>query len=173
MGQQPNIELEIADLPRPRPAPDPARPWRPSRPGELGGPADVPWGGAFGTTGPDTGYALRLIRRRELPLAPGEHRHNAEAALVALAGARASHFGRAPTTGDVDVAMMILGYAPDGVPRELLDELATLRRTWLANLGHDAPKARRLVSAVPIENLAAPIDSLQQRMAGGERLILS
>jgi len=172
MGQQPNIELEISDLPRPRPAPAPARRWRPQRPGELTSPSDVPWGGAFGTTGPDTGYALRLVHDRTLALAPGEDRHNAEAGIVALAAARASHFGRAPTGVDIDVATTILGYAPEGLPDDLVASLVTHRVKWLANLGHDSAKTRVLVAAVPIENLAAPLADLRARMAAGERLIL-
>ena len=62
MGQQPNMPLTMADLPRPEPHPGPARGWRAGRPGDPSSPADVPWGGAFGTPGPDTGYALRLLR---------------------------------------------------------------------------------------------------------------
>ena len=173
MGQQPNIELEIADLPRPRPSPAPARRWRPQRPGELDSPDDVPWGGAFGTTGPDAGYALRLVRERTAVLATGEDAHNAEAALMALASARASHYGRAPTVRDIDVAMTILGYAPDGLPEALIAGLAKDRSRWLANIGHDASKARALVASVPIENLAAPLDDLRARMANGERLIVA
>lgn len=173
MGQQPNIELEIADLPRPEPAPAPARRWRPQRPGELQSPGDVPWGGAFGTTGPDAGYALLLVRERTAMLASAEDIHNVEAALMALAAARASHYGRAPTVRDVDVAMTILGYAPDGLPEDLISDLVRDRVRWLANLSHDAPKARALVAAVPIENLAAPLDDLRARMATGERLILA
>ncbi len=172
MGQQPNIELEISDLPRPRPTTAPARAWRPQRPGELNAPGDVPWGGAFGTTGPDTGYALRLLRNRELALAAGEDRHNADAAIVALAGARASHFGRAPTARDVDVAAMILGFVPEGMPKDLIDDLARDRKRWLANLGHDPAKARHLVSSVPIGNLAARLEDLRARMEHGERLII-
>ena len=172
MGQQPNIELEISDLPRPSPSRLPERRWRPTRPGELTSPEEVPWGGAFGTTGPDTGYALRLIADRDIPLAPGEHRENAEAALTALAGARASHFSRAPTPTDIDVAMTILGYMPDGMPEELIDSLAADRVGWLAGLGHDWAKARELVAGVPIESLAAPLEDLRARMAEGERLIL-
>ncbi len=172
MGQQPNIELEIADLPRPRPAPDPARRWKPDRPGELGSPEDMPWGGAFGTTGPDTGFVYRLIRQRNLDLVPGEDHHSAEAGVAALAAARASHFGRAPIERDVDVAMTILGYAPEGLPVELIAGLRRERLDWLANLSHDPARARALVAAVPIENLAAPLDDLRARMAAGERLIL-
>jgi hypothetical protein len=172
MGQQPNIELEISDLPRPRPAPSPARRWRPQRPGELTTPDEVPWGGAFGTTGPDTGYALRLVRGRNLVLAPSENRHNAEVGIVALAGARASYFGRAPIARDVDVAIMILGLTAEGIPSAMLESLARDRVKWLAGLGHDPAKARALVASVPIENLAAPLEDLRARMAAGERLIL-
>jgi hypothetical protein len=172
MGQQPNIELEIADLPRPRPAPAPARRWKPKRPGELGSPEEVPWGGAFGTTGPDTGFVYRLIQQRELVLVEGEDHHDAEAGVAGLAGARASYFGRAPTMRDVDVALTILGYSPEGLPDELVADLARERQNWLSNVGHDAARARALVTAVPIENLAAPLEDLRARMAAGERLIL-
>ena len=172
MGQQPNIELEISDLPRPRPAPDAARRWKPQRPGEMLSPAEVPWGGAFGTTGPDTGFVYRLIKEHTLEMAEGEDHHNAEAGIAALAGARASHFGRAPTGRDVDVAMTILGFASLGAPDSLIEGLRKDRQDWLANLGHDASRARALVAAVPIENLAAPIEDLRARMAAGERLIL-
>jgi hypothetical protein len=172
MGQQPNIELEISDLPRPTSHPAAPRRWSPTRPGELTGPDQMPWGGAFGTIGPDTGYVMRLVRRRRIEPAPGEHLHNAEIGVAAIAAARASYFGRAPTPGDVDVAMTILGYLPEGMPGELIDRLATDRVVWMANLGHDDAKARRLVASVPVENLAAPLDDLRARMARGESLIL-
>ena len=55
MGQQPNMPLTVEDLPRPEPHPAPARRWRAGRPGDPALPADVPWGGAFGTPGPDPG----------------------------------------------------------------------------------------------------------------------
>ncbi len=132
----------------------------------------MPWGGAFGTTGPDTGFVYLLIKERHLALADGEDHHSAEAGVAALAGARASHFGRAPTARDVEVAMVILGYDPEGFPPDLIAALQDERQKWLANLGHDAARARELVASVPIENLAAPVDSLRTRMAAGERLIL-
>ncbi len=172
MGQQPNIELEIADLPRPQPAPEPARRWKPNRPGELSAPEQVPWGGAFGTTGPDTGYVYRLIADRDLDLVDGESRHNAQSGVAVLAGARASHFGRAPTGRDVDVAMTILGFMPEGLPGDLIDALREGRQEWTSNLAHDPGRARALVASVPIENLAAPFEDLRARMALGERLIL-
>ena len=172
MGQQPNIELEISVLPRPTSHPAPPRRWSPTRPGDLTSPEEVPWGGAFGTIGPDTGYVMTLVRRRTIEPAPGEHLHNVEIGIAAIAAARASYFGRGPTPGDIDVAMTILGFLPEGMPADLIDRLAAERVGWMANLAHDDARARQLVASVPLENLAAPLDDLRARMARGESLIL-
>ena len=123
MGQQPNIELEQRNLPRPTAHPAPARRWRPERPGEVTSPDDMPWGGAFGTIGPDAGYVLRLIRTTDLVLADGENRHNAEAAIAAVATARSSRFGRAPVREDVELAAVVLGYDTGELPDELVASL--------------------------------------------------
>lgn len=131
----------------------------------------MPWGGAYGTTGPDTGYALRLIADRHLRTVPGESHHNAEAALAAIAAARASHFGRAPIAEDIDVASLLLGYDREGIPDDLADELEAARPARVANLGHDAAKARALVAAVPIDILALHPDEIRGRLATGERLV--
>lgn len=131
----------------------------------------MPWGGAYGTPGPDTGYALKLVKERMIPLADGEDRHNAEDAIAALVGARASHFRRAPTPGDVDVAMLVLGYRDEGVPKKLLEELAAARLPRIANIGHDVARERALVSSVSVATLASPLFDLTARMAGGEALV--
>lgn len=107
MGQQPNMPLTIEDLPRPEPHPAPARRWRAQRPGDPSSPADVPWGGAFGTPGPDTGYALQL-------LAGGAHRPEEYLALATIMAARASRLGRAPVAADADAARIILDLAGPG-----------------------------------------------------------
>lgn len=171
MGQQPNIELEISDLPRPVPATAPPRRWRPSRPGELGSPEEVPWGGPFGTTGPDTGYALKLAGTRSLELGEGEHRHNVEAAIVAIAGARASFFGRAPTDDDVDSALLLLGLDAEGLPEGFVAGLAADRVRWLANLAHDHARRRRLVASIAVETLAMSPAEIRSHMADGRRLV--
>ncbi len=168
MGQEPNIPLGIEDLPRPTPSPDAARRWTPDRPGELHGPGDVPWGGMFGTPGPDTGYVLRLIHHAEFALLPGEDRHDAEVALAAVAAARASHFGRAPTRDDVEVARLVLGYADD-LPEAVRADFAADRPAWIANLSHRPAQERRLVSSVPIDLLTSPVDDVRRRVAAGER----
>ena len=61
MAQQPNIEVDRSRAPLPTPEPGPARRGGPARPGLIESPADTEWGGSYGTPGPDTGWAIRLI----------------------------------------------------------------------------------------------------------------
>ena len=98
MGQQPNIQIDQSDAPRTKAAPGVARSWKPSRPGELSTPDQVPSGGAFGVVGPDSGYALRLAAEKDLKPLPGEHHHDVEIAVAAIASARAAGFARFSTT---------------------------------------------------------------------------
>lgn len=171
VGQQPNIELEITDLPRPEPAPAAARRWSPKRPGDLHAPADVPWGGAYGTTGPDAGFALRMVAQRDLDLADGEHLANTEAIVTAVAAARASHLGRAPTSGDVDAALLLVGLAAEGLPVSVVSGLADQRKQWGAGAGHDPRRARKVVAGIPLDILAADPAVVRKRMASGEVLV--
>lgn len=163
MGQQPNIQLELEDLPRRVAHPGPARRWSARRPGDLTVPEEVPWGGAFGTPGPDTGYALRLLADRPWALAPGESRTDAERLAAALMAARASRLGRAPVAGDAEVAESLLGLRP-GDPGG--QETAGLRRR-LSSLG--AEGLRRLLDAIDPEWLVSSPAEVQRRRAAGER----
>lgn len=170
MGQQPNIELEISDLPRPRRKPAPARSWVPGRPGELGGPEDTKFGAGFGTTGPDAGYAFTLVKSRDVSLAEGEHRANVDAALAAVASARSALFGRGPTGKDVDVAVVLLGFDP-GTPESLRNTLAAKRKNWFAAAGHHPAKLHSFVSTLDAEVLRLTADEARSRMAQGTSLI--
>ncbi len=171
MGQQPNIQLSIEDLPRPVPHPDPARRWSPDRPAELEEPGDVPWGGRYGTPGPDTGYVFLLLAGRPYELAAGERRVDVEAALAALASARASLFGRAPVITDVRVAELLLGLDGDGIPAETIAGLTADRPGWVQGLGHHFHEAGQLVAAVPRDVLAASPDEVRARLAAEGRLV--
>ena len=110
MGQQPNLPLALEDRPRPEPQPAPARRWRAGRPGDLSGPGEVPWGGAFGTPGPDTGYALRL-------LADAGRCGDEATALAAVVAARSSWLGRAPVAADLEAAEILLARLPAAARR--------------------------------------------------------
>jgi len=164
LGQQPNIEIDQRDLPRRKASPGAARPWRPSRPGELSNPQDVPSGGPFGVVGPDSGYALKLVGEHELALLPGEHHHDVATAVAAIASARAARGGRAPIADDVAVGMIVLGLdAEAAVDAGVLSN----RPTWVANVGHDAAKLRKLVADVPEELLDSTPASLRAHVGSG------
>jgi hypothetical protein len=117
MAQQPNIEIGPEDLPRVGPDTAPARRWLPtSKPGVISSPSQVPSGGSFGTPGPDTGWAYRIVRTLE----PDIDR-NLEAVLVALMAARAAAAGRAPMAQDLEVAKVLTGVV-DGAPQWVVEQ---------------------------------------------------
>lgn len=141
MGQEPNIRLGFEDLPRATGKPAAPSRWTPRRPGDMATPADVPWGGGFGTPGPDTGFAFKFVKELELP--GGEHlRSDLEAAILAVVAARASAVGRAPTPNDATVAIELLGM--DGRSVESFDGLA-----------HDRARLNELVASIPSDRLTA------------------
>jgi hypothetical protein len=164
MAQQPNIELRITDLPRPGPNTGPERPWVPGRPGELTG-TGAPWGGAFGTPGPDAGYAMKLVAGRDLVLAEHEHRADAAAAVAGVAAARSSRRRRGPTKGDIDAAIVILGY--DGP-----SDFGAARAAVIGGAAHHHPeRIRHVIAGIPADVFDASVDELSERAASGESLV--
>lgn len=133
MAQQPNIEVDRARAPLPEPEPGPARRWTQSRPGEISSPDEAAWGGSYGTPGPDTGWALALIRRADFDRS--RRGKEIESLLTALVAARASRAGRAPIPQDVEVGLIMLGLR-DGLP----EELAERRERWLDAATHERPR---------------------------------
>ncbi len=140
MGQEPKIPRGFEDLPRPTAQPAAPDGWTPRRPGDMSGPEEVPWGGAFGTPGPDTGFAIRVVRGISLP-GGDDLRRDVEAAVIAVVAARASVMGRAPTRSDAEAAVELLG---------LTDETAA----DLAGISHDPRRLRELVADLPRDRLA-------------------
>lgn len=128
MATQPNIEHEDADLPRGSLPLPPSRRWAvESKPGVVRAPDDVPRGSAFGTPGPDTGWALRIIRLTD----GDEHPARVRTLLAALMGARAAAFGRGPIREDLDVAKVLCGIG-EGLPGHLSER----RERWVRSLRH-------------------------------------
>jgi len=105
--------------------------------------------------------------RTELALQPGERRVDAEAAVAALAGARASFFGRAPTQQDVAVAATILCYDTSGVPGAVAERVAEQRSKWVADVARKPAKASQLVDAVGAEVLGADPRTITSSVADG------
>jgi hypothetical protein len=138
------MPLTLQDLPRPEPSPAPARRWQAGRPGDLRSPGDVPWGGAFGTPGPDAGYARWL-------LADAGRSGDEVTALAVVVAARSSRLGRAPVAADFEAAEILLA----GLP-------AAARRP-----GHGMEGMRRLLEALDPVQLAAPLEALRRDHAAG------
>lgn len=139
MAQQPNVELSPGDLPKPVLEPAPARRQNIPRPGVITRPEEKPTGAGFGTPGPDTGWALRIISRTELP----EDGPSLRKLLAALMGARASHFGRAPIREDLEVALELVG-----LEDRRSDELDARRERWIAITSHEKSPGRTAVAEV-------------------------
>jgi len=139
MAQQPNIEIDLDDLPREALDTAPARQWLPgSKPGVISSPAQVPTGGSFGTPGPDTGWAYRIVRTLE----PGIDR-SLEAVLVALMAARAAAAGRAPMAQDLEVAKILTGLT-DGAPEVVVEQ----GRRWQAQVPLERSKGSTATAEV-------------------------
>ena len=155
MGQQPNVDVDSSDLPRPTPDTDPPRRWRPTRPGVIVSPDQMPWGGAFGTPGPDTGWALKLVRAAELP----ERSDGLEVVLAALMAARASHFGRAPVPEDLEVAMILAGFG-EGLPANFVER----RERWIEATAHEPSPGRAAVADIEPDLLELKPEWIKRRL---------
>ncbi|HEX2154859.1 MAG TPA: hypothetical protein VHL52_12900 [Acidimicrobiia bacterium] len=148
MAQQPNVELSPADLPAPVLEPAPARRQKIPRPGVITTPAEKPSGPGFGNPGPDTGWALRVIAESELP---AEATPRVRRLLAALMGARAAHYGRAPTYGDLRVALDLVGLGDNRS-----DEDDARRRRWLEAMSHERTPGGRAVAEAGPDLYAGP-----------------
>ncbi|HEY7563322.1 MAG TPA: hypothetical protein VIA81_00175 [Acidimicrobiia bacterium] len=156
MGQQPRIEITQADLPRRTAEPDPPRRWRPGmRPGMITDPVEMKWGGAFGTPGPDTGFALKIIRTVDLD----ERSPALEQVLAALMAARASLLGRAPTIEDLEVAKIVAG-----IGYNLPAHLGERRERWLRATAHEASPGKTAVADVDADLLRHKPEAVAKRL---------
>lgn len=169
MGQEPKIEIPPEDLPRAVPEPAPARRWKPTRPGDLHRPEDVPWGGAFGTPGPDTGYALKLTSGAAFELGDSESRENVERLLLGIMGARASLFGKAPSADDLSFALLLLGLDDrEEVPDSARSRLAASRRYWAPRVPHSQAADAEFGSMLTPALLSQSTADLRHRLSLGE-----
>jgi hypothetical protein len=158
VAQQPNIELDPSDLPREGLDTSPARRWSPAdKPGVITAPGQVPRGKGFGTPGPDTGWAKRIVRHMEGDIDPDLHH-----VLVALMSARASMFGRAPIPEDLEVAKLLCGIG-EGLPLEL----SARRKTWLAAVPHEKSKGKSAVDEVENDLLRQKPAAVRQTLTLG------
>lgn len=163
MGQEPNIELDRSDAPRRVAGPGAPRRWSQNRPGEITGPEDMRWGGAFGRPGPDTGWALKIIR--EISWDRSNRPAETEAVLATFVGARASRFGRGPTVHDVEIGLLLMGLRPDEVPPAVAKRLAEERDRWLDLSAHEHSKGAGFVASLDPDLVAASPDRVRTLLA--------
>jgi hypothetical protein len=123
-------------------------------------PQQMPWGGAFGTPGPDAGYALKLLTAAELP----DRSPMLERVLAALMAARASLFGRAPIKEDLEVAMLLAGLSNES-PNDLVER----SQRWLEAAAHEPYPGRLAVAEVGPDLLRLKPDHLRRRLLSGNK----
>lgn len=154
MGQQPNVQIGGGEVPRLTPEPDPPRRWRPTRPGVITAPEQMPRGGTFGTPGPDTGYALKLIRSSDVELTPSQ-----EQVVAALMAARSSYRGRAPVPEDFEVALIVAGLV-EGLPPAIVER----GERWAAETSHEPSPGRRAVREAGTDLFEFNSDEVRRRL---------
>lgn len=159
MGQQPNIEHSLGEAPKDEAEPGSPRRWKPSRGAELDSPADVAWGGKFGRPGPGTGFVHKLIGRAEFDRS--DRPKMTEAVAATVAGARASLFGRSPTSKDVEVALILMGLRSEGLSQDKLAALAERRVAGFDHAAHEIRKGASFLEHIPEAHLAATPDKLR------------
>lgn len=153
MGQQPNIEIPETAEPRRVPGPGPAKRWRADKPGIPDAPWEWPEGGRFDTTGPDPGWALRILSKAELP----DDSRRLRKVLTGLMLARSAELGRAPVREDLEVALMLCGYAEG-----LLGHLAERRRRWIEAVPHETRPGETAVAEIDRDLLALRPDQIRR-----------
>lgn len=166
--QPDHVPLQASDRVRPSailPAP---RSWYLGRPGEQTG-LEPPIGQRFGTTGPDTGYGLKLARRLEprLKLQADDHLEDVIAGGFASGAKRAAHFGRAPSTYDMEWAFGLWGFLA-GAPKDLIK----WRRRLFRGAAEHYWDQREIVDAIRPEALALSPAQVTERLAGWKELLI-
>ncbi len=164
MAVPPYVATRTADEPRTELGPPPARAWRADRPGELG--ASQPSGAMLGSPGPDLGYVLSLLVRfrDRLQLDPLEHSADVEAVAAEIAMRRASGFGRAPTSTDLEVGFTILGVLGMSNPEQV-----AWRRPLVHDAAHHYEPRRATVDAVDPAVLRLSLETVRSRAASDWR----
>lgn len=154
MPTDPFVNPDLDDRPRHRqnlPAGvtlPPSGHWTGGRPGDAA--AQNMAGELRGTPGPNVGFGYTLAERASsgFETQPSEDRHDAASVVAEIAMKRAASFGRAPVVGDIEFAVELLGY--DG---RADDDFVRERARRVHGAGHDYPRRRAIVDAVPLSIL--------------------
>jgi len=135
--------------------------WRANRVADLHG-ANPPQGGAFGSPGPDQGYALKLghdLFSQKVVLGPGERADDAIHGCAMVASARAALFGRAPVAPDLEMALTLFGFLGDAP-----EDLVTWRASRFSAIAHHYAEQRRIVACVPEATLRMNAEQVCEKL---------
>ena len=92
-------------------------------------------------------------------------------AIAWVASAHSALVGRAPTGHDIDFALVVLGYEPDGIPTELVAGLSEGRVAWFAGAAHHPANLHDFVAAIDVNVLRLTAEQARTEMAQGTQLI--
>lgn len=144
MGQQPNVKVSAGNRPRVALEPGPSVKWRADKPGIPNSPGEVDRGGPFGMTGPDPGWAWKVVSGATLP----DDDPRLRLVVVGLVMARAAAFGRGAVAEDVEAAIAMCGFGEDDRP-----DLDARREHWLEATAHEKRPGATAVSEVEMKLL--------------------
>jgi hypothetical protein len=144
------------------------RSWRSTRLGEALDPVP-PKGRAFGSTGPDLGYGLKLARLLvpKVKVTEGERVADAVAGCFAVGAKRAAMFGRAPVTFDMELAYAVWGFL-DGAPAELV----AFRKPLFMGAAHEYWEQRQIVDRVKDSTLRMTVDQVKAQLSDWKSLLV-
>jgi hypothetical protein len=151
MAQQPNVHLTDSDRPRRSLQPPAARGWRAAKPGIPDSPDDPNRFGPHAAIGPDPGWAVKLVRRADLPDEGG-----IESVVIGLVMARAAALGRASVPADVEAVLTLLGYG-----WEAPAEVTKARQRWLDAVPHESRPGEVAVAEVDKDLLVEPPERIR------------
>jgi hypothetical protein len=115
----------------------------------------------MGIPGPDQGYALHLAERlrHRLKLTDVEHAEDVLTGATMIGLRRASLYGRAPVSHDIELGLHLFGYL-DGAPEELVEA----RERLFAGIAHDYWQQRDLADLVPEATLRLTVAQVRDQM---------
>ncbi|MDQ1428969.1 MAG: hypothetical protein QOK39_2445 [Acidimicrobiaceae bacterium] len=144
------------------------RSWRSTRPGEVLDPVP-PKGRAFGSTGPDLGYGLKLARLLvpKINVTEGELVTDAVAGCFAVGAKRAAMFGRAPVIFDMELAYALWGFL-EGAPADLI----AFRKPLFGGAAHEYWEQRQIVDRVKESTLRMTVDQVKAQLSDWKSLLV-
>lgn len=160
------VPVPRSERPRTPLAMPPSRRWTADRPGDLT--RGQPTGPNVGRPGPDQGYALRLAQdmSRRIRVTEGESHEDAVAGCMAVAMRRASMFGRAPVTHDVELAFRLWGFF-EGAPPGVVE----FRKAVFAGVAHHYWVQRHIADMVPESTLRLTPSQVADRLEDWRELL--